>query len=56
MVIDTVFPGWMPWSHFAYSQDVLDTFARLEEIRKTDWDILVGGAGTHAEEAYNIRL
>ena len=53
MVVDTVFPGWMPWSHFADSQDVLDAFARLEEVRKTDWDILVGGhvtrVGTHAD-------
>ena len=53
MVIDTVFPGWMPWSRFADAQDVLDEFARLEEVRKMDWDTVVGGhvarAGTHAD-------
>jgi glyoxylase-like metal-dependent hydrolase (beta-lactamase superfamily II) len=53
MVIDTVFPGWMPWSRFADAQDVLDEFARLEDVRKMDWDTVVGGhvarVGTHAD-------
>lgn len=53
MVIDTVFPGWMPWTRFADSQDVLDEFARFEDVRKMDWDVLVGGhvarVGTHQD-------
>jgi len=53
MVIDTVFPGWMPWRRFAVSQDVLDEFARVEDVRKMDWDTVVGGhvtrVGTHAD-------
>ena len=53
MVIDTVFPGWMPWSRFADSQDVFDEIARLEDVRGMDWDTLVGGhvtrVGTHAD-------
>jgi glyoxylase-like metal-dependent hydrolase (beta-lactamase superfamily II) len=46
MVIDTVFPGWMPWRRFAVSQDVFDEFARVEDVRMMDWDTRVG---THAD-------
>ena len=53
MVIDVVFPGWMPWRQFAVSQDVLGEFAQVEEIRKMDWDVFVGGhvsrVGTHED-------
>ena len=53
MVVDVVFPGWMPWRRFAVAQDVLGTFAQVEEIRKMDWDTFVGGhvarTGTHAD-------
>jgi len=53
MVIDTVFPGWMPWRRFAVSQDVFDEVARVEDVRKMDWDTVVGGhvtrVGTHAD-------
>lgn len=53
MAIDIVFPGWMPWSRIADSQDVFDEIARLEDVRKMDWDTLVGGhvtrVGTHAD-------
>ncbi|MCE9661287.1 MAG: MBL fold metallo-hydrolase [Burkholderiales bacterium] len=53
MAIDLVFPGWIPWRRFAVAQDVLEAFARVEEIRTMDWDFIVGGhvtrAGTHAD-------
>lgn len=53
MVIDVVFPGWMPWRRFAVSRDVLGAFDQLEEIRRMDWDVIVGGhvarVGTHAD-------
>src|SRR4051812_46580726 len=53
MVIDTVFPGWMPWRRFAVAQDVFDAFARVEDVRKMDWDVVVGGhvtrVGTRAD-------
>ncbi|HWS87700.1 MAG TPA: MBL fold metallo-hydrolase [Pyrinomonadaceae bacterium] len=53
MVVDVVFPGWMPWRRFALAQDVRGYFAQVEEIRKMDWDTLVGGhvarTGTHAD-------
>jgi glyoxylase-like metal-dependent hydrolase (beta-lactamase superfamily II) len=53
MVIDVVFPGWMPWRRFAVAQDVLGSMAQVEEIQKMDWDKFVGGhvsrTGTHAD-------
>jgi glyoxylase-like metal-dependent hydrolase (beta-lactamase superfamily II) len=53
MVVDIVFPGWMPWRRFAVAQDINGYFAQVEEIRKMDWDTFVGGhvarTGTHAD-------
>jgi glyoxylase-like metal-dependent hydrolase (beta-lactamase superfamily II) len=53
MVIDIIFPGWMPWRRFAVAQDIPGYFAQVEEIRKMDWDTLVSGhvarAGSHAD-------
>jgi len=53
MVVDVVFPGWMPWRRFALAQDIPGYFAQVEEIRKMDWDTLVGGhvarTGTHSD-------
>jgi len=43
MVVDVVFPGWMPWRRFALAQDIQGYFAQVEEIRKMDWETLVGG-------------
>jgi glyoxylase-like metal-dependent hydrolase (beta-lactamase superfamily II) len=55
MVIDVVFPGWMPWRRFAIAQDVLGSIAQVDEIAKMDWTTLVAGhverAGTHADVA-----
>jgi len=53
MVIDTVFPRWMPWRRFAVAQDVLGSMAQVEEIAKMDWTTLVAGhverTGTHED-------
>jgi glyoxylase-like metal-dependent hydrolase (beta-lactamase superfamily II) len=53
MVVDMVFPGWMPWRRFALAQDIPAYLAQIEEIRTMDWDTLVGGhvarTGTHAD-------
>jgi glyoxylase-like metal-dependent hydrolase (beta-lactamase superfamily II) len=43
MVVDVVFPGWMPWRRFALAQDVPGYFAQVEEIQKTQWATLVAG-------------
>jgi glyoxylase-like metal-dependent hydrolase (beta-lactamase superfamily II) len=53
MVIDVVFPGWMPWRRFAIAESVLGSIAQAEEIEKLDWDTFIGGhvtrTGTHAD-------
>ncbi len=53
MVVDVVFPGWMPWRRFALAQDIPGYFAQVEEIRRMDWDTFVGGhtarTGTRAD-------
>jgi glyoxylase-like metal-dependent hydrolase (beta-lactamase superfamily II) len=53
MVVDVVFPGWMPWRRFALAQDVPGYFAQVEAISKMKFDTLVGGhverTGTHAD-------
>src|SRR5829696_3942199 len=53
MVVDVVFPGWMPWRRFALAQDIPGYFIQVEEIGKRDWDTFVGGhvarTGTHAD-------
>jgi glyoxylase-like metal-dependent hydrolase (beta-lactamase superfamily II) len=53
MVVDVVFPGWMPWRRFAVAHDVPGHFAQVEEIRQLPWETFVGGhvarTGTHAD-------
>jgi glyoxylase-like metal-dependent hydrolase (beta-lactamase superfamily II) len=43
MVVDVIFPGWMPWRRFAVAQDVQGYFAQVEEIAKIDFDTIVTG-------------
>ena len=51
MVVDVIFPGWMPWRRFALAKDIPGYFAQVEEINKMKWDVLVSGhvtrTGTH---------
>jgi len=53
MVVDMVFPGWMPWRRFAVAHDIPGYFAQMEEIRKIPFKTLVGGhvarTGTHSD-------
>jgi glyoxylase-like metal-dependent hydrolase (beta-lactamase superfamily II) len=53
MAVDLVFPGWMMWRRFAVAHDVPGVFAQVEEIRKMDWQTVVGGhvtrTGTRAD-------
>lgn len=60
MVIDVIFPGWMPWRRFALAKDIPGYFAQVEEINKMNWDILVSGhverTGTHADVALQLEF
>ena len=53
MVVDVIFPGWMPWRRFALAQDVPGYFAQVEEIRSFPFTTLVAGhvarTGTRAD-------
>jgi len=53
MVVDVVFPGWMPWRRLAVAQDIPAVFAQVKAIDAWDFDTLVGGhvarTGTHAD-------
>jgi glyoxylase-like metal-dependent hydrolase (beta-lactamase superfamily II) len=53
MVVDIVFPGWVPWRHFALAQDLPGYFALVEKIKTYDFDVLVSGhvkrSGTRAD-------
>jgi glyoxylase-like metal-dependent hydrolase (beta-lactamase superfamily II) len=53
MVVDIIFPGWMPWRQFALAQDIPGYFAQVEEIKQMKWDTLVSGhvtrTGTHVD-------
>lgn len=54
MVVDVIFPGWMPWRRFAVAHDVPGVFALVDEIgRMKGWQTIVGGhvqrTGTRAD-------
>jgi glyoxylase-like metal-dependent hydrolase (beta-lactamase superfamily II) len=58
MVVDMIFPGWMPWRRFAVAQDIPAYFAQVKEINTMEFDTLVGGhvarTGTHADVATQL--
>ncbi|MBA2920664.1 MBL fold metallo-hydrolase [Sphingomonas sp. MAH-20] len=53
MVVDVVFPGWMPWRRLALAQDVPGYFDQVAEIDRVPFETLIGGhvsrVGTHAD-------
>ena len=53
MVVDVIFPGWMPWRRLALAQDVPGYFAQVEKIKSIDFQFLVSGhvarVGTKAD-------
>ena len=53
MVVDVVFPGWMPFRRFALAQDIPGFFAQVDEIKSIAFETLVTGhvarTGTKAD-------
>jgi glyoxylase-like metal-dependent hydrolase (beta-lactamase superfamily II) len=43
MVVDVIFPGWMPWRRFAVAHDIPGVFAQVETIRTMEWQTFIGG-------------
>jgi glyoxylase-like metal-dependent hydrolase (beta-lactamase superfamily II) len=60
MVVDIIFPGWMPWGRFADAQDVPGYFEQMAEIDRIPFETLVGGhvdrIGTHADVRTQIEF
>jgi glyoxylase-like metal-dependent hydrolase (beta-lactamase superfamily II) len=60
MVIDMVFPGWMPWRRFAVAHDAIGYFQQVAEIDKVPFETLVGGhvtrLGTHADVRLQLQF
>jgi glyoxylase-like metal-dependent hydrolase (beta-lactamase superfamily II) len=58
MVVDVIFPGWMPWRRLAVAQDIPAYFAQVKEINAMNFGTLVGGhvarTGTHADVATQL--
>lgn len=53
MIVDVIFPGWMPWRRLAVAQDIPAYLAQVKEIGDWDFETLVGGhvarTGTRAD-------
>lgn len=43
MVVDTVFPGWMPWRRMALAQNMRGLYRIVDEINQVDFTKFVGG-------------
>ncbi len=43
MVVDVIFPGWMPFRRLALAQDIPGLFAQVELIKSIDFNTLVSG-------------
>ncbi|RYG50781.1 MAG: MBL fold metallo-hydrolase [Chitinophagaceae bacterium] len=60
MVIDIIFPGWMPWRRLALAQDVPGYFNQVEEISKMPWEKIITGhverSGTHDDVAVQLEF
>jgi len=58
MVVDLIFPGWMPWRRLADAQDVPAYFEQVKKISDWDFHTLIGGhvarTGTRADVATQL--
>jgi glyoxylase-like metal-dependent hydrolase (beta-lactamase superfamily II) len=53
MVVDVIFPSWMPWRRLGIAEDIPGYFAQVEMIKRLPFDTLVAGhvarTGTKAD-------
>lgn len=60
MVVDLVFPGWMPFRRLAVSQDIPGWLSQVEEIEKMPFKKLVSGhvtrLGTHEDVKMQVEF
>jgi glyoxylase-like metal-dependent hydrolase (beta-lactamase superfamily II) len=43
MLVDVIFPGWVPWAYLAFAQDVAGFIKAHDIVLNYDFDTLVGG-------------
>jgi glyoxylase-like metal-dependent hydrolase (beta-lactamase superfamily II) len=55
MVVDVIFPGWMPYRNIALAQNIRGVMRQIDEIRRMPFDTLIAGhvtrVGTRADVA-----
>ena len=56
MVVDAIFPGWMPYRAFALDQDIPGNFREVAEIEAKDLDVLVAGHVTGSWTKADVTL
>jgi glyoxylase-like metal-dependent hydrolase (beta-lactamase superfamily II) len=56
MVVDVVFPGWMPWRRFALAKDIAGFFEQVEEIDRVPFTTFVGGHVARIGSHDDVRL
>jgi glyoxylase-like metal-dependent hydrolase (beta-lactamase superfamily II) len=60
MLVDVIFPGWMPWRRLALAQDVRAYFDQVKEVAAWEFETFVGGhvlrTGTRADVALQLEF
>jgi glyoxylase-like metal-dependent hydrolase (beta-lactamase superfamily II) len=56
MVVDLIFPGWMPYRNFALAQDIPGYLKQVAEIEAMDFDVLVAGHVTRIGTKADVTL
>lgn len=56
MVVDTIFPGWMPWRRMALAQNMRGLFRNVAEIEAIDFDKFIGGHVSRWGTKADVRL
>jgi glyoxylase-like metal-dependent hydrolase (beta-lactamase superfamily II) len=55
MVVDVVFPGWMPWRRWAVAHDVQGVFAQVAEINALPFETFLGGHVSRLGDHEDVR-
>lgn len=56
MVVDVIFPGWMPFRRLAVAQDIPGYFAQVDEIKSIDFNTLVSGHVARSGTKDDVKL
>jgi glyoxylase-like metal-dependent hydrolase (beta-lactamase superfamily II) len=56
MMVDVIFPGWMPWRRLAVSEGIPGYFNAVDRILEYDWDVMVAGHVTRLGTREDVEL